>query len=69
MGVTYEGSDWSYGRIAFETYKNHVGGKAYNGNPIPGWDDMTDLQRDAWDLAATGVIQEHERDDGIGLEW
>ncbi len=57
-----EETPWSYGRVAFETYKNHVDGMTFDGRDIPPWDDMTDLQIEAWDLAAMGAIQEYKLD-------
>lgn len=66
--MTDDGLDWSFGRVAFETYRNAVGGKTYDGKPIPGWDSLTEIQQAAWDLAAQGVIEEYKHDDVNG-EW
>ena len=41
-----------HGRIAFEAYNDAVGGKPWDGKPIPGWDAVTDKVRDGWRTAA-----------------
>lgn len=43
------------GRIAFEAYREAVGGKTFDGKPIPGWADLhgdADKIRAGWEAAA-----------------
>lgn len=49
----------SLGRAAFEAYVKSVGGKTWDGNDIPGWDDpkMTDKVRDGWIAAALQIVK------------
>lgn len=67
--MTYEGTDWSFGRIAFETYNHSVSAGASRLR----WEDLPDSTQEAWDLAALKVIQEYKGDeesdalDGWGL--
>lgn len=47
-------------KLAWETYKKAVGGKAFNGDPLPGWEEMvTDEQKvkivEAWRATAEAV--------------
>lgn len=44
------------GRLAFESYGVAVGGKTYDGKPIPGWDAVTDAVRAGWSAAAAAVL-------------
>jgi hypothetical protein len=52
----------SRGRIAYTAYCRRVNFTAHNGEPLPGFDDLGEPQRDAWiysanvlwDLATTG---------------
>ncbi len=49
------------GQIAFEAYVNAVGGQTYDGQPIPGWEDLSgdgDKTRAAWQHAANAVLTE-----------
>lgn len=40
------------GQVAFEAYNAAVGGLTWDGKPIPGWDQITDKIRAAWNTAA-----------------
>lgn len=47
-----------YGRRAFEAYNVAVGGRTWDGKPIPGWDAITDNIREAWRTAAHVAVYE-----------
>jgi hypothetical protein len=47
------------GGIAFEAYRDAVGGQAVNGDELPTWDDLVGANRDvaaAWCAAAQAVL-------------
>lgn len=48
-----------YGKLAYETYCSCVGGKAYNGDPLPTWEEQRAREDqkipDAWVEAAEVV--------------
>lgn len=48
-------------RTAFEVYSNAVGGKAYNGEPIPTWDKLPMKIRDAWVKGVSAAVDEFNR--------
>jgi len=48
----------SLGQIAFEAYSKAVGGKTWDGKPIPHWNDVSASVRNAWDVAARAVESE-----------
>jgi len=48
--------------LLYKTYCNSVGGKAFNGDPLPDWDAFRSdakkkVQSDAWCAVATVAIQ------------
>lgn len=43
----------SAGRRAFEAYSLAMGGQTYDGLAIPGWSDLGERARGAWEAAAT----------------
>lgn len=43
------------GRIAFEAYRDEVGGLSVTGTPIPDWEDLGDRIRLGWCAAAEAV--------------
>ena len=45
----------SPGHLAYNTYREHQGGKAFNGQPIPTWDKVREDIRRAWEAAAAAV--------------
>jgi hypothetical protein len=45
----------SLGRLAYETYNAARGGEAYDGSPIPTWENVRHEIREAWRLAARAV--------------
>lgn len=45
------------GQIAFEAYRESVGGVAVNGLPIPPWANVKDSIRYGWEDAAMAVIR------------
>ena len=47
----------TYGEIAYDAYCRSVGGKAYNGEPLPAFADIAkDSVRRGWEHAARGVL-------------
>ncbi|GAA0494145.1 hypothetical protein Ade02nite_20640 [Paractinoplanes deccanensis] len=42
-------------RIAYDAYCTAVGGKAFNGDDLPAFDDVPQRIKDAWIVAATAV--------------
>lgn len=48
------------GRTAFETYVQAMGGVAFDGKPIPSWDELdgdADRTRGAWSSAAVAAVE------------
>ena len=45
-------------RIAYEAYGQATGGKNYQGNPMPEFDDLPDPIVNAWASAVQAVVQE-----------
>lgn len=43
-------------RIAYEAYGKSTGGKNFQGDPMPAWDDLPQPIQDAWDAAVGAVI-------------
>ena len=55
----------SPGEVAFNAYRRAVGGKAYNGEPLPTWDEVkakTPRIRDAWEDSARHVRAQQKRE-------
>lgn len=52
----------SLGQIAFEAYRQSVGGRTYDDKPIPAWAELSESIRLAWDTAANAVVLRWERD-------
>ena len=46
----------SFGKIAFEAYKNAKQGATYDAKPIPDWENLGNDVRDAWEVAARAAI-------------
>jgi len=46
------------GQIAFEAYKEHRQGIAYDGNPIPRWEEINAGVRSGWEAAAVAVAKQ-----------
>ena len=44
-------------RIAYEAYGDTVGWVNYQGKPMPQFDDLTEIIRDAWAAAAQAVVE------------
>lgn len=44
------------GEVAFAAYRESVGGKAYDGTPIPEWAEISDAVRQAWIEAGFAVF-------------
>ena len=57
------------GKIAFDAYVKAVGGKTYDGKPIPKWEDLSIPIRQAWSKAARAVLDEVNRQAGTCLTW
>ena len=50
----------TYGRIAYSAYAESVGGKAYNGEPLPEFQDIEKASvRHGWEAAAQAVVMAH----------
>lgn len=61
--------DRSPGEVAFNAYSAAVGGKAYNGEPLPSWDTVKTKSpriRDAWEAAARHVRAQLQREQAVG---
>lgn len=43
-------------QLAYEAYVVSVGGKAFNGDDLPGWHALPTRIRDAWAEAANAVL-------------
>jgi hypothetical protein len=59
-------TDDEVGRIAWDTYSKAVGGKAFNGDPLPTWDAMCKDEKKenlvvAWKRAARAVASHVEK--------
>ena len=54
------------GQVAYESYRNHQNGKAYNGQPIPEWKDVRDDIKQAWNRPAETAVQ-YDKDRRAGL--
>lgn len=59
-------TDDEIGRIAWDTYSKAVGGKAFNGDPLPSWDAMCKDEKKenlvvAWKRAARAVASHVEK--------
>jgi hypothetical protein len=50
-----ESTEVEDGRTAYTAYRDAVGGRAYDGQPIPGWDDLPDKVRTGWTAAGARV--------------
>lgn len=46
------------GQVAFEAYREKVGGQTYDGKPIPLWGELSERIRQAWEVAAGAVAEE-----------
>jgi hypothetical protein len=44
------------GRIGYEAYGREADWKAYNGEPMPTWDDLPDHIHRKWSAAAKGIL-------------
>jgi len=44
-------------KIAYEAYSRLQGGKNYQGNPIPAWEDVRPDIKEAWIAAITTAIR------------
>lgn len=45
-------------QIAYEAYGDTVGWVNYQGSPMPKWDDLTEIIKDAWQAAAHAAVVE-----------
>lgn len=46
------------GQIAFEAYKEHRQGIAYDGTPLPLWEEINAGVRSGWEAAAAAVAKQ-----------
>lgn len=44
------------GEVAFNAYREAVGGKAYDGTPIPEWTEISEAVQQAWKEAGFAVF-------------
>lgn len=57
------------GQIAFEAYREAVGSVAYDGTPIPQWEEVSGTVRYGWHMAAVAVTKNYlEAKDGEGVQ-
>ena len=49
-----------YGIIAWEAYAKAVGGKTFDGKPLPEWKSLGPLQQDGWRAAAEAAIKAYQ---------
>ena len=50
----------TYGKIAYDAYCEAVGGKAYNGEPLPSYADIEKKSVvHGWEAAAQAVVMAH----------
>lgn len=48
----------SLSQIAFEAYTNEKGGIAYDGTPIPAWENLSKEVKSGWRAAVQAVIDD-----------
>jgi len=46
------------GEVGYQAYCESVGGRAFNGDALPRWEDVPGRIRDAWDHAAAAIVAE-----------
>ena len=46
------------GELAYNGYRDHTGGKTWNGYPMPMWADLPAHVQAAWNTAASAVRQD-----------
>ncbi len=46
------------GKIAFDAYKQRVGGKTVQGHDIPDWEDLGEVVQSGWEAAGEAVENE-----------
>lgn len=51
------------GQDAWRAYAAEVGGTAYNGEPLPTWEQLGERQRNGWRAAAKAILPSKEADD------
>lgn len=49
--------DDSYAKLAFDAYSKAVGGKTFDGWPLPQWEDVGETVRAGWIAAANKVAE------------
>lgn len=52
------------GKLAWDTYKEAVGGVSFEDKPLPDWDDLGERQREGWRAAAEAVAEDTGGDMG-----
>jgi hypothetical protein len=50
------------GQIAFEAYNEAVGGKTWDGKPIPAWAEINEKVRNGWEQSALAVVREKQKE-------
>jgi hypothetical protein len=43
------------GKIGYEAYAQHTGGKTFDGRDMPRWEDLPERIRSAWRAAADAI--------------
>lgn len=51
----------SYGEVAFNAYRRERLGLAFDGTPVPTWQEVPEPIRAAWEVAAQAVLIERFR--------
>lgn len=47
--------DVDLGRLGYEAYSAHTGGRTFDGRPMPAWPDLPDAIRAAWSASARAI--------------
>jgi hypothetical protein len=54
-------------RVAYDAYCEAVGGKAFNGDTLPGFDAVPERIRNAWVVSVSAVVRRLEDEHGVAL--
>lgn len=49
----------SAGQVAYEAYGDHAHWKAHTGDPMPSWEDLPDVTKQHWEVAASEVLRSY----------
>ena len=48
----------SLGHTAWLAYARTVGGKTFDGKPLPEWEALGEVQKEGWEAAARAAVEE-----------